>query len=168
MRDDADLPLVDTVGFHQPGSGCGGVGENQSGAVVGGGIVGASEGEVLQVVFAKIVRGDDQGNPMSGKGEIEDESCAAKLIPSVAKARVIGLRPVKMQEVGTRLAKKAGQREDALVMAEKADFDVKTLQCFREQPLIRNAIAPVWSEENVHYVFSTGKKMPLRRLTPSA
>ena len=72
----------------------------------------------------------------------------------LALARVIGFRPVQMQHVDRLLPRpivhQPRERHAALVIAQKGDANTVLLERLGEQPLVRHAIAPVWSEEDVH------------------
>ena len=128
------------------------MGKDQIGPPVGGGVVGAGEGEVLEVVLAEIVGGDDEGDAAGGEGEVGDEAGAAEFIPAVVEARIVGLGPVEMKKIGVRGAQHARERHDALVVAEEADVHAVGLEGLGEETLVGNAAAPIGGEEDVHFL----------------
>jgi hypothetical protein len=57
---------------------------------------------------------------------------------------------VQVEDVGVLFPHGAGEREDALVAGKESDAYAESLQCFRKQPLVWDAFAPVGRKDYLH------------------
>ena len=96
------------VGPDELCGGGGGVGKDERCAAIGRGVVRVGEG-VPVIVLGEIVRGEDERRAARGaSARSSAKSRAAQQVEAIAFSRVIGLRPVQVEQVAGLLAAAAG------------------------------------------------------------